>query len=109
MSDPSGATFTHYDSAGVEGIVQSVVVPMYVATHSDVSHDPFYGADRFVERVRGYTRAPGFEAVAADIAGNPVGLAFGYTLPVSARWWQGLTEPVDPSLIAETGRRTFAL
>jgi ribosomal protein S18 acetylase RimI-like enzyme len=36
-------------------------------------------------------------------------LAFGYTLPESARWWHGLTTPVDPALIAETGERTFAL
>jgi ribosomal protein S18 acetylase RimI-like enzyme len=54
-------------------------------------------------------KAQGFEIVAAEIDGKPVGLAFGYTLPESARWWRGLTTPVDPTLIAETGHRTFAL
>lgn len=53
-------------------------------------------------------KAPGFELVAAGIDDQPVGLAFGYTLPESARWWQGLTTPVESSLVQEDGRRTFA-
>ncbi|WP_208298013.1 GNAT family N-acetyltransferase [Actinophytocola oryzae] len=70
---------------------------------------PFYSTERFVERVRGYLRAPGFELVAAHADSTPVGLAFGYALPTNARWWEGLTTPVDEGFTDETGRRTFAL
>jgi len=101
--------FTRHDSKNAEEILEGVVVPVYEATHVGVIDKPFYGVERFVERVRGYMKAPGFEVVAAVIGNQPVGLAFGYTLPESARWWQGLTTPVESSLINETGRRTFAL
>jgi ribosomal protein S18 acetylase RimI-like enzyme len=109
MTTKPGVTFAHHDASSAEQVVESVIVPIYEATHADVIHDPFYGADRFVERARGYMKAPGFEIVTAEVDGKPVGLALGYALPVSARWWQGLTTPVEPELIAETGRRTFAL
>ena len=109
VSDLSNLTFTHHDAVGTEAIVYSVIIPIYEATHADVIHDPFYGVDRFVERMRGYQKAPGFEIVSAAVDGMPVGLAFGYALPENARWWTGLTTPVEPDLIAETGTRTFAL
>jgi ribosomal protein S18 acetylase RimI-like enzyme len=103
------ASFTHNDSGQAERIIDTVVVPLYEATHADVIDNPFYSAERFAERVRGYMRAPGFEIVVADIEGRPVGQAFGYTLPQKPRWWDGLTTLVSPELITETGNRTFAL
>lgn len=105
----SEVRFTHYDSESVGAILSSVVQPLYVSTHQDVIADAFYDPERFAERVRGYARSPGFELVAAHLDGQPVGLALGYTLPSNARWWQGLTTPVDAELIAENGVRTFAL
>jgi ribosomal protein S18 acetylase RimI-like enzyme len=103
------ASFTHNTAEQAEDIMGSAIVPLYEATHADVIDNPFYGADRFAERVRGYMKAPGFEIVVAEIDGRPVGQAFGYALPQTARWWQGLTTPADPDLITETGHRTFAL
>jgi GNAT superfamily N-acetyltransferase len=89
--------------------MERVVLPLYEASHPDLIHDPFHSLDRFAERVRRYMQAPGFELVVAEADGVPCGVALGYTLPERARWWDGLTTPVDPGLIAETGRRTFAL
>jgi ribosomal protein S18 acetylase RimI-like enzyme len=109
MSGTPEVTFTHYNSETAGEILGTVIVPVYEATHADVINDPFYSAERFVERVRGYMKAPGFEIVAAEMNDEPVGLTFGYTLPESARWWQGLTTPVESSLIREDGHRTFAL
>jgi ribosomal protein S18 acetylase RimI-like enzyme len=103
------ASFSHNNFEQAGRIMDTVIVPLYEATHADVTDNPFYNAERFAERVRGYMKAPGFEIVIAEIDGRFVGQAFGYTLPQTARWWQGLTTPVDPDLIAETGRRTFAL
>lgn len=102
-------TFRHVDAGSAEAILDSVVAPVYEASHADVIENPFYSTGRFVERVRGYLRAPGFELVAAYEDDGPVGLAFGYSLPVNARWWEGLTTTVDDGFTDETGSRTFAL
>lgn len=100
-------TFQHYDGSTAPDVLDTVVVPLYEASHPN--RDEFHSIDRFLERTRGYMQAPGFGMVAAFIDGTPVAQAFGYTLPPNARWWNGLTTPVDPDLIEETGTRTFAV
>lgn len=102
-------SFTRHDPPDAEKILGSVIVPVYVASHEDVVDRPFYSAERFAERFSGYARAPGFEIVIAYVDGEPVGQAFGYALPVGARWWDGLTTPVPDGFTTETGSRTFAL
>lgn len=102
-------TFEHYDGDTAPAILDSVINPLYEATHAEKLANPFYTTERFAERVTGYMRAPGFGLVIAHGDGKPIGLAFGYTLPVDARWWTGLTTPVDQGLIEETGSRTFAV
>lgn len=104
----SDLTFTRHDPAGAEKILGSVIVPVYVASHQDVIDQPFYSAERFAERFPGYAKAPGFEIVIAYIDERPVGQAFGYALPATTRWWDGLTTPVEDEFTAETGARTFA-
>lgn len=101
--------FSHHDASTTEGILATVIGPVYEASHADVIADPFYSAERFIERVRGYLKAPGFALVAAYSDGTAIGLAFGYTLPPNARWWEGLTTAVPDGFTAETGNRTFAL
>lgn len=102
-------TFTHHDGESVRSVLDAVVLPLYEASHTEVIQDPFYSAERFATRVRGYTTSPGFEMVVAEIGGEAAGQAFGYALPAGARWWRGLTTPVDPEMVTETGSRTFAL
>lgn len=109
MTEAPPVTFTHHDARSAERIIETAVLPLYEASHPDRIHDPFYSLERFAERVRRYMQAPGFELVVAEVDGVTCGLALGYTLPEQARWWRGLTTPVDPELIAETGDRTFAL
>jgi ribosomal protein S18 acetylase RimI-like enzyme len=104
-----GTTFRHFAAESAEEILDSVVAPVYAASHIDVIANPFYSAERFVERVRGYLRAPGFELVAAYVDNEPIGQAFGYALPPNARWWEGLTTPMTEGFTVETGDRTFAL
>ena len=89
--------------------METTVLPLHEASYPDLLGNPFFSAERVAERVRGYMKAPGFEMVIAEVEGAPRGLALGYTLPGGARWWRGLTTPVDPDMIAETGHRTFAL
>lgn len=74
-----------------------------------LANNDFYGADRFIERLRSHAKAPGFELVVASVDGQEVGQAYSYTPQRDARWWKFLTTPVDEELVAEDGRRTFAL
>jgi hypothetical protein len=57
VNDLSNLTFAHHGPADTDAIVETVIVPIYEATHADVINDPFYSAERFVERVRGYLMA----------------------------------------------------
>lgn len=85
---------------------------LYAASYRGTpqENDPFYSPERFADRLRGYTAAPGFLLVAAaERDGELVGFAFGYPLPPGARWWNGLLDDVAPDDVAETGKRTFAL
>ncbi len=102
-------TFQHYDSESAPDVLDSVIVPLYEASHQDVIANPFYTAERFAERTRGYMRAPGFGLVVTSVDGEPAGQAFGYALPANARWWHGLTTEVPDGFTDETGTRTFAL
>ena len=68
----------------------------------------FYGADRFVERLRSHAKAPRFELVVASIGRRDIGQAYGYALPKDARWWKFLTTPLAREFIEEDGHRTFA-
>ncbi|MBX6768436.1 MAG: GNAT family N-acetyltransferase [Actinomadura rubrobrunea] len=108
MTTPPDLTFSRNDAASAEKILNEVIVPLYEASHADVITNPFYSAERFAERVRGYLRAPGFELVVAYVADSPVGQAFGYALPKTSRWWEGLTTPAPEGFTTETGTRTFA-
>ncbi|WP_030176925.1 GNAT family N-acetyltransferase [Spirillospora albida] len=105
---PAGLSFTRHEPSAALEILDDVIVPLYVASHADVIDRPFYSAERFAERFPGYARAPGFEIVIAHLEGRPVGQAFGYALPVGARWWTALTTPVPDGFTDETGARTFA-
>ncbi|TYK49524.1 GNAT family N-acetyltransferase [Actinomadura decatromicini] len=104
----SDLTFTRHDPADAQEILDTVIVPIYVASHQDVIDQPFYSAERFAERFPGYAKVPGFQIVVAHIDGRPVGQAFGCTLSERTRWWNGLTTPVPDGFTVETGSRTFA-
>lgn len=100
--------FEHLNSEALPARERDITA-LYVATYRDELDAPFQTVDRFMERVRAYAKAPGFEFVLGSAQGETVGLALGYPLPTDARWWSGITTPVDPERIAEDGARTFAL
>ncbi|MGI5201368.1 GNAT family N-acetyltransferase [Spirillospora sp. CA-108201] len=102
-------TFTRHGPSEVAEILETVIVPVYAASHPDLISQPFYSAERFAERVRSYSGVSGFQTVVAHIAGEAVGQAIGCTLPEKTRWWKGLTTPVPDGFTTETGARTFAL
>jgi GNAT superfamily N-acetyltransferase len=105
-------TVRHYDAVGAQSIAEQLIVPIYEASHADVLANPFYDTRRFLERLAGYTQRDGFELVVGSVSAGagdqPAGLAFGYTLPPTTRWWEGLVTPVPEGFTDEDGTRTFA-
>ncbi|MFI9788515.1 GNAT family N-acetyltransferase [Kitasatospora sp. NPDC051984] len=78
--------------------------------------EPPYGettpadVDRAFKRFRSQTRKAGFlAAIATAPDGQVVGMAYGYPLAASTRWWDTLTTPVPDELRREDGKRTFGL
>lgn len=76
--------------------------PPYDETEDDVA-----AASR---RFPSQARKPTFRAaLARDEDGEPVGMAYGWTLGPDTGWWDELTEPVPDDVRREDGRRTFGL
>jgi ribosomal protein S18 acetylase RimI-like enzyme len=62
------------------------------------------------KRFRSQARKPAFAAsMARTKVGESVGMAYGYPVGPSTRWWDQLTEPVPEDMRREDGRRTFGL
>jgi GNAT superfamily N-acetyltransferase len=89
--------------------IGQTLLAVYAEVYHDRLDEPFFTLSEFDERLSRYAAAPGWECVVGFDASDPIGYAFGYTLQAGARWWNGLLADVDPSLIIETGSRTFAL
>jgi ribosomal protein S18 acetylase RimI-like enzyme len=85
------------------------LIDVYRDAYADKLDNPFFSEDRHWGRLEGYAKAEGYALAEGRVDGLMVGYALGYRLPEGARWWRGLLTPVDPSLIAEDGSRTFAL
>lgn len=81
----------------------------YREVYADVLHEPFFSESRYWARLAAYAARDGFTLVTGEVDGEMIGYALGCTLPAEARWWNGLVDPVDAGLLAEDGRRTFAL
>ncbi len=109
MADDRHLSVRHYDASGARSVAAQVIVPIYEASHAEVIAHPFYSTVRFLERFDAYTQRDGFELVVASAGDDdqPVGLAFGYTLPPTTRWWEGLVTPVPDGFTDEDGTRTF--
>lgn len=86
------------------------------AVFAEAFAEPPYGeggpddVDRAFRRFRSQTRKAGFlAAVAFDQGDQVVGMAYGYPLAATTRWWDTLTEPAPDELRREDGTRTFGL
>jgi hypothetical protein len=73
------------------------------------AQEPFSSRQQFLDRLAGYARSRGFVVVTARAGSELVGFVFGYPLPATARWWNGLLDPTPDGFTVETGSRTFAL
>lgn len=103
-------TFKRFDAAAARKAID-VVEQLYVASHEEAiaSGDPFRTTETFLGRFDRYTQTPGFDMVIAYVAGEPVGLTWGWPLRAGGRWWEGLLTDLGEGYTEETGERTFAL
>jgi len=84
------------------------------ALYTEVYADSPYGwgedhAALFAERFEMQRSLEGFALVEARDDNELVGMAFGFALPASTGWWQGLLTPVPAEATTERSGRTFAL
>lgn len=85
------------------------LLAVYTEVYAEQLETPFFSIARYWDRLVAYASREGFSAVAGHIKDQLIGYALGYTLPPGSRWWSGLRDDVDPALLIEDGRRTFAL
>jgi len=72
--------------------------------------NPFYSRERFLERLAGYQRAPGYTLITArDASDELVAFLYGYPLPPGSRWWSVLQPQPPADFVAEDGTRSFAI
>jgi GNAT superfamily N-acetyltransferase len=81
----------------------------YLEVYAARLGDQFFSPERYWERVAGYASRDGYSLVVGRLDGELVGYAMGFTLPAGSGWWRGFRGDVDPGLLREDGRRTFAL
>ncbi|MGB6162435.1 MAG: GNAT family N-acetyltransferase [Pseudonocardiaceae bacterium] len=98
----------HY--AGHElGAIRSITIDLYREAFEHEIDKPFWSAERYSQRIQRHAAMSGFSAVIAYID-EPIGFAYGITLPPTTRWWATIQPSLtDPTFTREDGHRTFAL
>ena len=69
----------------------------------------FHNEDRYRRQLAGHLTNPGWKLATATSGGELIGYAYGFPLPPTTRWWQGLQTPAPEGFTDEDGRRTFAI
>lgn len=89
-----GFVFHHMTGESAKAVLEAPYVSIYLAIRAEPPYNagPNYTRERFIERTRVQTEVPGFELVAAELDGEPVGFAFGFTM-AAGRWWGGDATP----------------
>ncbi|GAB3811218.1 GNAT family N-acetyltransferase [Micromonospora zhanjiangensis] len=96
----------HYGADQAAAVVDQLVAG-YLAAHADGS--PFHTEDRYRRQLQGHLRVPGWTLVTAEVGDVLVGYVYGFPLPPTTRWWDGIQGPVPDGFTREDGHRTFAL
>jgi GNAT superfamily N-acetyltransferase len=96
----------NYDAAQAEEIIDQLVA-IYLDAHA--RDGAFYNENRFRRQLSGHMKVAGWTLVAASVADEMVGYIYGFPLPPTTRWWEGIQTSVPAGFTDEDGRRTFAL
>ncbi|HEY6424482.1 MAG TPA: GNAT family N-acetyltransferase [Pseudonocardiaceae bacterium] len=90
--------------------IRRIAIDLYREAFPHEVDKPFWSVQRYSQRVERHAAMPGFSAVVAYNNDEPVGFAYGITLPATTHWWTTIQPPLtDPAFTREDGHRTFAL
>jgi ribosomal protein S18 acetylase RimI-like enzyme len=104
----SVVTLASFDAGQAQPLLEELIA-VYGEIYSD-PNDAFHGEGRYRRQITSHMTAPGWRLVTAHTDdGELVGYAYGFPLPASTRWWDGLLTPVPDGFTAEDGHRTFAI
>src|SRR4051812_33669742 len=101
-------TLRHHDADGMHQLREALQA-VYVEVYADLLSDPFFGPERFWQRLESYAKWPGFALVTGWLDDDLIGYTLGYTLPKGSAWWRGFRGDVPPPALEEDGKRTFAV
>lgn len=99
-----------HDAAGTRAISEELAA-LFVEVFDtpERAGDPFFGREKFLERLWAYTERQGYELAAVRRNGELAGYMSGYDLPPNTGWWSTVTPPLADEFTTETGDRTFAI
>lgn len=98
----------HYGTSGIYEQREDMLAA-YAEVYTEQFDDPFFSPPHYWRRLDSYAARAGFAFVTGRLDNELVGYTFGYTLPAGSGWWHGLRGNIDPALLIETGKRTFAV
>jgi ribosomal protein S18 acetylase RimI-like enzyme len=96
----------------LNGETAQPLIDELVAVYLDVYADAgpaFFNEDRYRRQLTGHMAAPRWEAVTATHGHQIIGHIYGFALPASTRWWNGLLTDVSEDFTTEDGHRTVAI
>jgi GNAT superfamily N-acetyltransferase len=100
-------TLDRLDSETAQPLIDDLVA-VYLDVYADA--DPaFFNEDRYRRQLTGHMTAPRWEAVTATHGQKLIGYIYGFALPASTRWWNGLLTDVADGFTTEDGDRTVAI
>jgi GNAT superfamily N-acetyltransferase len=108
-ADKPDIDICHY--AGHEfSTIRHIAIDLYREEFIHEIDEPFWSVERYSHRLERHAAMSEFSAVVAYTNGEPVGFAYGITLPATTRWWATIQPPLtDSAFTREDGHRTFAL
>ena len=108
MDNTPTLVIQRYDSSAISE-QQEDMLAAYAEVYAEQLDDPFFSPQRYWQRLETYAARGGFTLVTGRLSNQLIGYAYGYTLPAASHWWRGLRGNVDPAVVTETGKRTFAV
>ncbi|MGW6603341.1 N-acetyltransferase family protein [Streptomyces sp. NPDC055036] len=89
--------------------IRQTLLDVYAEVYArEITNDPFFSVERFDSRLTGHASGAGWMCVLGEVAGEPVGYAYGATVQPGG-WWGGLVTSVGADLTQEDGQRTIGL
>lgn len=92
------------------GAIRKIAIDLYCEVFGREIDKPFWSVERYSQRIQRHAAMSGFSAIIAYAHEEPIGFAYGITLPATTRWWATIQPPLTgPAFTREDGHRTFAL